>query len=64
MDHRVVSRAFLWVAGMTPEGQREVLGFLDWPGETERAWAEFFRQLKGRGLEGWSWWSRTPTAAW
>lgn len=52
LDHRVVSRAFLWAAGVTPEGQREVLGFLDWPGETERAWAEFFRQLKARGLEG------------
>ena len=52
MDPRVVSRAFLWAAGVTWEGQREVLGFLDWQGETERAWAEFFRQLKGRGLEG------------
>ena len=52
MDPRVVSRAFLWAAGVTWEGQREVLGFLDWQGETERAWAEFFRQLKARGLEG------------
>jgi transposase-like protein len=51
-NHRVTSRAFLWAAGVTPEGQREVLGWLDWSSETGRAWAELFRQLKGRGLTG------------
>ena len=50
--NRVESRAFLWAMGVPWEGQREVLGFLDWPGETTRAWAEFFRRLKARGLVG------------
>lgn len=50
--HKVTSRAFLWAAGVTPEGQREVLGWLDWASETERAWTELFRQLKERGLTG------------
>jgi transposase-like protein len=50
--HRVMSRAFLWAMGVTPEGQREVLGWLDWSGETGRAWTELFRQLKARGLTG------------
>ena len=51
-EHRVTSRAFLWAAGVTPEGQREVLGWLDWASETGRAWREFFRLLKERGLTG------------
>jgi len=50
--NRVESRAFLWAVGVNEQGQREVLGFLDWPGETRRAWAEFFRRLKARGLHG------------
>jgi len=50
--NRVESRAFLWAVGVNEQGQREVLGFLDWPGETGRAWAEFFRRLKARGLHG------------
>ena len=52
MGPRVMSRGFLWAMGVTMDGQREVLGFLDWAGETERAWAEFFRLLKERGLTG------------
>ncbi len=36
-NHRVMSRAFLWAAGVTPDGQREVLGRLDWSSETGRA---------------------------
>lgn len=36
-NHRVTSRAFLWAAGVTPDGQREVLGWLDWSSETGRA---------------------------
>ena len=51
-NHRVMSRAFLWAAGVTPEGQREVLGWLDWSSETGRAWGELFGMLKERGLTG------------
>lgn len=50
--HRVMSRAFLWAMGVTTEGQREVLGWLDWSGETGRAWKDLFRQFKDRGLKG------------
>ena len=49
---RVVSRAFLWAMGVNEEGEREVLGFLDWAGETEVAWETFFAILKRRGLKG------------
>jgi transposase-like protein len=28
-NHRVMSRAFLWTAAVTPDGQREILGWLD-----------------------------------
>jgi transposase-like protein len=49
---RVVSRAFLWAMGVNDEGEREVLGFLDWGGETEVAWETFFAALKRRGLKG------------
>jgi transposase-like protein len=49
---RVVSRAFLWAMGVNEEGEREVLGFLDWGGETEVAWETFFSALKRRGLKG------------
>ena len=35
-NHRVMSRAFLWAAGVTPEGQREVLGWLDWSSDVKR----------------------------
>jgi len=49
---RVVSRAFLWAMGVNDEGEREVLGFLDWGGETEVAWETFFATLKRRGLKG------------
>lgn len=50
--HRVVSRAFLWAAGVNDQGQREVLGWLDWASETGSAWKELFRLLKDRGLAG------------
>jgi transposase-like protein len=49
---RVVSRAFLWAMGVNEEGEREVLGFLDWGGETEVAWESLFATLKRRGLKG------------
>lgn len=44
-----MSRAFLWGTGVTPDGQREVLGRLDWSTETGRAWAELFRIDPRRG---------------
>ena len=50
--HSVSSRAFLWVSGVNEEGQREVLGWADWQGETKVAWETLFKQLKERGLEG------------
>lgn len=49
---RVVSRAFLWGMGVNDDGEREILGFLDWGGETEVAWETFFKGLKQRGLRG------------
>jgi transposase-like protein len=50
--HRVRSRAFLWAAGVNEKGEREVLGWLDWGGETEVAWEALFKDLKARGLKG------------
>jgi putative transposase len=49
---RVVSRAFLWGMGVNENGEREVLGFMDWGGETEVAWETFLKGLKKRGLKG------------
>jgi transposase-like protein len=49
---RVRSRAFLWAMGVNDEGEREVLGFMDWGGETEVAWETFLAALKRRGLKG------------
>ncbi|MDE3245677.1 MAG: IS256 family transposase [Acidobacteriota bacterium] len=49
--HAVNSRAFLWVSGVNEEGQREVLGWLDWRGETRVAWETLFRSLKDRGMK-------------
>ena len=50
--HQVSSRAFLWVSGVNVEGEREVLGWLDWRGETKVAWETLFKALKERGLKG------------
>jgi len=50
--HRVRSRAFLWAGGVNEKGEREVLGWLDWGGETEVAWEALFKELKVRGLRG------------
>jgi transposase-like protein len=49
---RVTSRAFLWAMGVNELGEREILGFLDWSGETAVAWETFFKNLKQRGLHG------------
>lgn len=51
-NHRVTIRAFLWAAGVTSDGQREVLGWLNWSSETGRAWKELFQGLKDLGLTG------------
>lgn len=51
-DHRVSSRAFLWASGVNEKGEREVLGWLDWRGETEVSWETLFNNLKVRGLRG------------
>ncbi len=51
-DHSVSSRAFLWASGVNSKGEREVLGWLDWRGETEVSWETLFNNLKARGLKG------------
>ena len=51
-DHRVSGRAFLWASGVNEKGEREVLGWLDWRGETEVSWERLFNSLKARGLKG------------
>ena len=51
-DHRVSSRALLWASGVNEKGEREVLGWLDWQGETEVSWETLFNNLKARGLKG------------
>ncbi len=49
--HSVSSRAFLWASGVNEAGEREVLGWLDWRGETKVAWETLFKGLKTRGLK-------------
>jgi transposase-like protein len=51
-DHRVSSRALLWASGVNEKGEREVLGWLDWRGETEVSWETLFNDMKVRGLKG------------
>ena len=48
----VSSRAFLWATGVNDQGEREVLGWLDWRGETKVSWETLFNDLIGRGLKG------------
>ena len=49
---RVVSRAVIIATGIRQDGTREVLGLRAGNSENEVFWAEFFRSLKERGLEG------------
>ena len=42
----------LVVIGVTKEGQKKVLGFQSGDKESAPTWREFFRDLKGRGLNG------------
>ncbi len=49
---RVVSTASLIAVGVTEEGYREVIGCEVADSESEGTWAEFFKDLKTRGLKG------------
>ncbi len=42
----------LVVIGVTQEGQKKVLGFQSGDKESASTWREFFKDLKGRGLDG------------
>jgi len=48
----VVSRAVLIGIGVTAEGHREVIACENADSESEQSWAEFFKRLKERGLQG------------
>lgn len=49
---RVVSTASLIAVGVTEEGYREVIGCQIADSESEETWAEFFKDLRTRGLQG------------
>jgi len=51
-DGRVVHMAAVVAIGVRQDGSREVLGFDVGASETYEFWAEFLRQLVGRGLRG------------
>jgi putative transposase len=51
-DGRVVHMAAVVAIGVRQDGSREVLGFNVGASETYEFWAEFLRQLVGRGLRG------------
>lgn len=44
--------AALWVVGVTPEGYREHLGIWLGASESEASWAQVFKDLVKRGLQG------------
>lgn len=48
----IVSRAVLVGIGVTVEGYREVIACENADTESEQGWAEFFKKLKERGLQG------------
>lgn len=49
---RVVNVVAVIATGVNSKGFREILGVEIFTGETESAWLEFLRSLKGRGLSG------------
>ena len=49
---RVISTASLIAVGVTEEGYREVIGCEVADSEIEETWAEFFKDLKTKGLRG------------
>ena len=51
-DQRVESMAVVIATGINEQGRREVLGFDIIPTESEEGWAQFFKDLKERGLAG------------
>ena len=52
---RVVDQAVLVVAGVNDAGQREILTWRMADVESEDTWAEVFRELKQRGMDGVQW---------
>ena len=52
VDDRVESMAVVIACGVNLEGRREVLGVDVIPAENEEGWAQFFKNLKERGLNG------------
>lgn len=48
----VVSQGVLVVVGISEEGYREILGTYVADSETEATWADVFKDVKSRGLEG------------
>jgi len=51
-DERVESMAVVIATGVNPQGRREVLGLDVIPTESGEGWAQFFKTLKERGLNG------------
>ncbi len=51
-DHRVMSKAFMIAVGITPSGEREVIGFDLYEDESNSTWISFIKGLKRRGLSG------------
>lgn len=51
-DDRVESMAVVIATGVNRQGRREVLGLDVIPTESEEGWAQFFKDLKERGLTG------------
>mgnify|MGYP006435235033 CR=1 FL=1 len=51
-NNRIVSVAAILAVGVNTDGRREVLGLKLGLSEAETFWAEFLRELTGRGLKG------------
>lgn len=51
-EGHVRATAALWVVGVTPEGYREHLGIWLGASESEASWAQVFKDLTQRGLQG------------
>lgn len=51
-NNRIVSLAAIIAVGVNTDGRREVLGMKIGLSEAETFWAEFLRELTGRGLSG------------
>lgn len=49
-NKRIISIGLLIAIGVNQEGKREILGFTTNKGESTSAWADFFKELKNRGL--------------